>query len=85
MIICGLGIPAAASNITEAKGLRDFFAEEKIDKLLINVPGCPPHPLMGWSGTYDITLAGGTDEAPAASAGQTDHYRQRHYFYSTRR
>lgn len=26
----------------------------------------------GWSGTYDITLAGGTDEAPAASAGQTD-------------
>ena len=25
----------------------------------------------GWSGTYDITLAGGTDEAPAASV-QTD-------------
>lgn len=38
------GIPAAAGNVTEAKGLRDFFAEEKIDKLLVNVPGCPPHP-----------------------------------------
>ena len=38
------GIPAAAGNVTEAKSLRDFFAAEKIDKLLVNVPGCPPHP-----------------------------------------
>ncbi len=38
------GIPAAAGNVTGAKSVRDFFAEEKIDKLLVNVPGCPPHP-----------------------------------------
>ncbi len=38
------GIPSGAPNPTGAKSVRDFLKEEKIDKPLINVPGCPPHP-----------------------------------------
>ncbi len=38
------GIPKGAPNPTGAMSVSDYFTQEKIDKPLINVPGCPPHP-----------------------------------------
>jgi len=38
------GIPAAESNPTLCKGVKDIFDEKQIDTPVINVPGCPPHP-----------------------------------------
>ena len=38
------GIPKGSPNPTGAKSVSDFFKEEAIDKPLINLPGCPPHP-----------------------------------------
>ena len=38
------GIPSGAPNPTGAKSVSDFFKEKKIDKPVINIPGCPPHP-----------------------------------------
>ncbi|MFH1382503.1 MAG: hydrogenase small subunit [Chloroflexota bacterium] len=38
------GIPAAAPNPTGCKPVRQILAEKGINKPLINLPGCPPHP-----------------------------------------
>lgn len=38
------GISAGAPNPAGCKSVRDALAEAGIDKPLINVPGCPPHP-----------------------------------------
>ncbi len=38
------GIPAAKGNVTGAVGVQDFFKKKKIDKPVINISGCPPHP-----------------------------------------
>jgi hydrogenase small subunit len=38
------GIPKGSPNPTGATSVSDFFKEEAIDKPLINLPGCPPHP-----------------------------------------
>jgi hydrogenase small subunit len=38
------GIPKGSPNPTGAKSVREFFREEGIEKPLINIPGCPPHP-----------------------------------------
>ena len=38
------GIPAAAPNPTGCKPVRQILEAEGIDKPLINIPGCPPHP-----------------------------------------
>jgi hydrogenase small subunit len=38
------GISAAAPNPTGAQSVRSFLASRGIDKPLVNVPGCPPHP-----------------------------------------
>jgi hydrogenase small subunit len=38
------GIPAGSPNPTGAKSVQDFLKEEGIDKPIVNVPGCPPHP-----------------------------------------
>ena len=38
------GIPAARGNVTGATSLKNFLAQEKINTLVVNVPGCPPHP-----------------------------------------
>jgi len=52
------GIPSGAPNPTGAKSVRQFFEEEGINKPLINVPGCPPHP--DWIlGTVATILLGG--------------------------
>jgi hydrogenase small subunit len=54
------GVPAAAPNVTEIKGLRQIMADESIDTPLINLPGCPPHP--DWFiGTVASILIGGLD------------------------
>ncbi|WP_462324217.1 NiFeSe hydrogenase small subunit [Desulfoplanes sp.] len=39
------GIPAAQGNLTGATGVKDVFSANGLgDKLVVNVPGCPPHP-----------------------------------------
>ena len=38
------GIPAAAPNPTGCKPVKQILEAEGIDKPLINIPGCPPHP-----------------------------------------
>ncbi len=38
------GIPASPPNPTGCVSVQQFFAAKKINKPLINVPGCPPHP-----------------------------------------
>lgn len=38
------GIPAAFPNPTGCKGVKQLFKEQKIEKPVINIPGCPMHP-----------------------------------------
>ena len=38
------GIPSGKPNPTGAKSVMEFLKEQKIDKPVINIPGCPPHP-----------------------------------------
>jgi len=38
------GIPSGAPNPTGSKSVMEFVHEEDIDRPLINIPGCPPHP-----------------------------------------
>jgi len=38
------GIPAGNPNPTGCESLMKIMAEHNIEKLLINIPGCPPHP-----------------------------------------
>jgi len=51
------GISAASPNPSGATGVLDFCKREGIDKLVVNVPGCPPHP--DWMlGTVAAVLLG---------------------------
>jgi hydrogenase small subunit len=38
------GIPAAKPNPTSCKSVKDVLEADGINKPLINIPGCPPHP-----------------------------------------
>ncbi|PCN49825.1 iron hydrogenase [Candidatus Geothermarchaeota archaeon ex4572_27] len=38
------GIPSGYPNPTGCRGVKEFLAERGIEKPVINVPGCPPHP-----------------------------------------
>ncbi|MFW6139225.1 MAG: hydrogenase small subunit, partial [Spirochaetota bacterium] len=38
------GIPAGQPNPTEARSVSEFLRQQGINKPVINVPGCPPHP-----------------------------------------
>lgn len=38
------GIPAAKGNLTNARGVRRALEEAGVQKPVINLPGCPPHP-----------------------------------------
>lgn len=38
------GIPAAWGNLTDAVPVTTIYEENNINKPVINVPGCPPHP-----------------------------------------
>ncbi|MHC4389138.1 MAG: hydrogenase small subunit [Planctomycetota bacterium] len=38
------GIPAAEPNPTLCKGVKTIFDEKGIETIVVNVPGCPPHP-----------------------------------------
>ncbi len=38
------GIPAAAPNPSNARPLSEILKEKGIEKPLVNIPGCPPHP-----------------------------------------
>lgn len=45
---CDGGIPAAEGNPTGAIGLREFYRRRNIDKLIIDIRGCPVHPDWVW-------------------------------------
>lgn len=38
------GIPAGKPNPTGCKPVKEIMEEKGIEKLVINIPGCPPHP-----------------------------------------
>ncbi len=52
------GIPSGEPNPTGVKSVMDFLKDRKIDKPVINIPGCPPHPdwIVGTIG--DILING---------------------------
>jgi hydrogenase small subunit len=52
------GIPSGSPNPTGAKAVADFMKEEGIDKPVINVPGCPPHPDWMVGTIADILING---------------------------
>lgn len=41
---CFGGIPMGSPNPTGCKSVKEIMEERNIKKLLINIPGCPPHP-----------------------------------------
>lgn len=45
---CDGGIPAAEGNPTGAIGLREFYRRRNIDKLIVDIRGCPVHPDWVW-------------------------------------
>jgi hydrogenase small subunit len=52
------GIPAAAPNPTGCVSVQKVFAANGINKPLINVPGCPPHPDWFVGTVASIILSG---------------------------
>lgn len=42
------GIPAAEGNLTGALSLPEFYEKNKVDKLLVTIPGCSVHPDWVW-------------------------------------
>ena len=56
------GIPAAAPNPTGCQSLKQVLETRGIDKPLVNIPGCPPHP--DWFvGTVGSILLNGLPKA----------------------
>ncbi len=56
------GIPAASPNPTKCTSVREALKVKGIDKPLINIPGCPPHP--DWFvGTVAGVILGGLPKA----------------------
>jgi hydrogenase small subunit len=54
------GIPAAKPNPTLCKSVQTVFSEKGIKTLVVNVPGCPPHP--DWfTGTISVVLFSGVE------------------------
>jgi len=63
------GMHAAAPNPAGCVGVQQAISDAGIDKPIVNVPGCPPHPdwftgtvghvlLFGWPGPDEIDVAG---------------------------
>ena len=45
---CDGGIPAAEGNLTGAIGLKEFYRKRNLQKLVVNIRGCSPHPDWVW-------------------------------------
>lgn len=58
---CYGGIPAAEGNLTGAASLKQFFAKHGIDKPVIQIPGCPPHPDWFWHTIVHLVRLGMPD------------------------
>jgi len=72
------GIPAAEGNPTGAISVRDYYAAKKIDKPLIAIPGCPPHPDWVWQTVVHLVKIGLpelVDGAPKLFFGSKVHDR----------
>jgi hydrogenase small subunit len=70
------GIPAADGNLTGAIGLGEFFRQLSIDKPLITIPGCPPHPDWVWHTVIHLVQVGMpelTGAAPKLFYGRKVH------------
>jgi len=52
------GIAAASPNPTGAQSVGDVFLTHKINKPLINIPGCPPHPDWLFGSIEEVLLNG---------------------------
>ncbi|NEP77019.1 MAG: hydrogenase small subunit [Okeania sp. SIO3B3] len=70
------GIPGAEGNLTGAVGLPEFFKKEGIDKPVVNIAGCAPHP--DWMvGTLAYALKYGV---PALVEQLDEHGRPKMFF-----
>ncbi|MFH2145381.1 MAG: hydrogenase small subunit [Candidatus Omnitrophota bacterium] len=52
------GISAAYPNPTGCVSVLEFFSQQKINKPVINIPGCPPHPDWFMGTVVDVLLSG---------------------------
>jgi len=52
------GIPSGEPNPTQVKPVSDFLKGQGIDKPVVNIPGCPPHPDWIVGTIADILLNG---------------------------
>lgn len=52
------GISGAMPNPTGCVGVSEFLAEQKINKAIVNIPGCPPHPDWFMGTVANILLNG---------------------------
>jgi hydrogenase small subunit len=69
------GIPAAVPNPTKCTSVREALKAKGIDKPLINIPGCPPHP--DWFvGTVAGIILGGLPRAEDLD----DHLRPKAFY-----
>lgn len=69
------GIPSGAPNRTGCLGVAEFLAGQGVDRPVVNVPGCPPHP--DWFvGTVASLILGGL---PAAE--DLDEWRRPRAYY----
>ncbi len=81
------GLPMADPNPTGAVSVQDFLRQENIDKPVINVPGCPPIPIVITSVLAHVLVFGKLPELdnigrPLSFFGQTVHDRcYRRTFY----
>jgi len=55
---CDGGIPAAEGNVTGAIGLKEFYAQQGIKKLVVNVRGCSVHPDWVWHTIIHLVKVG---------------------------
>ncbi|MFH0726699.1 MAG: hydrogenase small subunit [Pseudomonadota bacterium] len=55
---CDGGIPAAEGNVTGAIGLKEFYDQRGISKLVVNIRGCPVHPDWLWHTIVHLVKVG---------------------------
>ncbi|UCF00262.1 MAG: hydrogenase small subunit [Planctomycetota bacterium] len=63
------GIPAAEPNPTLCKGVATVFNEKGIGTVVVNIPGCPPHPEW-FTGTVSVILFSGAEALDLDNLGR---------------
>ncbi len=73
---CDGGIPGAEGNVTGAIGLKEFYANQGINKLVVNIRGCSVHPDWVWHTVIHLVKIGIPElvnDSPAMFFSRTVH------------